>query len=53
MQILHIGDVNKYTQGSESENKPVCAKNAYTVIGWEMEMNQDPFKEYIRESEPE
>lgn len=30
----------------------MCAKNAYTVIGWEMEMNQDPFKEYIRESEP-
>ena len=27
-------------------------KNAYTVIGWGMEMNQDPFKEYIRESEP-
>ena len=30
----------------------MCAKNVYTVIGWEMEMNQDPFKEYIRESEP-
>ena len=30
----------------------MCAKNAYTVVGWEMEMNQDPFKEYIRESEP-
>ena len=49
MQILHVGDVIKE---DESENKSVWAKFAYTAISWEMSMNQDPFKEYIKESEP-
>ena len=51
-EVKRVRTVDMFGMSGHVETVALLTKNAYTVISWEMKMNQDPFKEYIRESEP-